>query len=140
MRKTILFTFVMTLFISSVSFASSNKYAIDDNAVEAAFASSIEVNAFDMANANLLGLEGGATLSAAPNAWVAFALTWVVGGLGIHRVYLGGRPALIPIYFFTCGGIFGIVPFVDWIVLLIGAINDDITKFVDNDKFFMWAN
>jgi hypothetical protein len=46
---------------------------------------------------------------------------------------------LIPAYIFTCFGIFGIVPLVDWIVLLIGLVNDDISKYEDNDKFFMWA-
>jgi hypothetical protein len=41
-------------------------------------------------------------------------------------------------YILTCGGIFGIVPFVDWIVLLIGLVEDDISKYVNNPKFFMW--
>ena len=73
-----------------------------------------------------------------PNPWVAFALSWVLGGIGVHRVYLGGKGSLILIYFITCGGIFGIVPLIDWIVLLVGAIKGDISQFVNNDAFFMW--
>ena len=40
-------------------------------------------------------------------------------------------------YILTCGGC-GIVATVDWIVLLIGLINNDISKYVNNPKFFMW--
>ncbi|MDN4165410.1 TM2 domain-containing protein [Cytophagales bacterium LB-30] len=139
MKRTLLLSFLMMLFVSSVSFASdSNKYRVNDAAVETAFEAGVQVNAFDMMNADVLGLNGGASLSADPNPWVAFALAWVVGSLGIHRVYLGGKGSLIAIYILTCGGIFGIVPLIDWIVLLVGAINNDISKYVDNDKFFMW--
>jgi uncharacterized membrane protein len=39
-------------------------------------------------------------------------------------------------YILTCGGIFGIVPLVDFIVLIINI--DNISKYVNNPKFFMW--
>jgi hypothetical protein len=39
-------------------------------------------------------------------------------------------------YILTCGGIFGLMPLIDLIVL---AVNwDDISAYVDNPKFFMW--
>ncbi len=40
-------------------------------------------------------------------------------------------------YILTLGGC-GIVQLVDWVVLLIGAANNDIGKYEDNTKFFMW--
>jgi TM2 domain-containing membrane protein YozV len=79
-----------------------------------------------------------ASLASNPNPWVSFALCWVVGGFGVHRHYMGTKSSMWAIYTFTCGGIFGIVTFVDWIVLLIGAIDGDISKYVNNNSFFMW--
>ncbi len=68
---------------------------------------------------------------------VAFILCWAVGSLGIHRFYLGTKTMTGVGYILTCGGL-GIVTFVDWIVLLIGVIEDDVKKYVDNPRFFMW--
>ena len=73
-----------------------------------------------------------------PNPWAAFAICWVVGHFGIHRRYLGTKSSMWAIYTFTCGGIFGIVPMVDWVVLLIGAANNNIRPYVNNKNFFMW--
>ncbi|HEY8402062.1 MAG TPA: TM2 domain-containing protein [Cytophagaceae bacterium] len=123
--------------LSFNTFASSNQYTIDDEAVENLFESSVQIYSLDGINETQSTQFVTATL-AEKNGWVAVVLDLLVGGLAIHRVYLGGTPALIPAYFFTCGGIFGIVPLVDLVVLIIGAANDDIDKYVDNDKFFMW--
>lgn len=68
---------------------------------------------------------------------VAFALSFILGYLGIHRAYLGTSTGTIVAYILTAGGC-GIVATVDWIVLLIGLINDDISKYIDNPSFFMW--
>ena len=67
---------------------------------------------------------------------VALLLDIFVGGLGIHRLYLGTETLTWVGYILTCGGIFGIVPLVDLIVL---AVNyDDISPYIDNPRFFMW--
>ena len=118
---------------------SSSKYTIDDNQVENLMEQSVQVN-FTLSQEQVDGILGTTSIQAEPNAWVAFALSWVIGWTGIHRVYLGGKGSLILIYIVTCGGIFGIVPLIDWIVLLVGAIKGDISQFVGNDKFFMWGN
>ncbi|HQB78543.1 MAG TPA: NINE protein [Tenuifilaceae bacterium] len=69
-----------------------------------------------------------------------FFIPFPVGGFGIHRHYLGTKGSMWAIYFFTCGGIFGIVPMVDWIVILVdGILNKNIDKYTNNEKFFMWA-
>lgn len=66
----------------------------------------------------------------------AILLDFFLGGLGIHRFYLGTKVMTGIGYILTCGGIFGLIPLVDLIVL---AVNyDDISQFVDNPKFFMW--
>ncbi len=56
-----------------------------------------------------------------------------VGGLGLHHyVYLGGRPILILFYIITFGGIFGLLPLIDFIRLIIGQMD----HYEGNDKFF----
>lgn len=67
---------------------------------------------------------------------VALLLDFFLGGLGIHRFYLGTKTMTGIGYILTCGGIFGIVPLIDFIVLIID--NDDISPYIDNPKFFMW--
>lgn len=66
------------------------------------------------------------------NAVVAILLAFFLGGLGIHRVYLGGRPLLILLYIITFGGIFGLLPLIDFIRLIIGHMS----HYEGNDKFF----
>ncbi|MBK7388437.1 MAG: TM2 domain-containing protein [Bacteroidetes bacterium] len=68
---------------------------------------------------------------------VAFLLSTFLGLLGIHRFYMGTKTMTGVGYILTCGGL-GIVATVDWVLLLIGTINDDIDKYIDNPKFFMW--
>ncbi len=63
---------------------------------------------------------------------VAAIICFFIGWLGIHRVYLGGKGSLILLYFITFGGIFGLLPLIDFIRLLIG----DVGHYTNNDDFF----
>ena len=51
---------------------------------------------------------------------VAAVIAFFLGWLGIHRVYMGGSGILILLYIITLGGIFGLIPLIDFIRLLIG--------------------
>ncbi|MFA7082215.1 MAG: TM2 domain-containing protein [Bacteroidales bacterium] len=140
MKKLVLL-FVAMFALSVGAFA--NNYEINDNDVDALFAtatevSSQEINAFGAGSLMMANSGSSAAYLNAPNPWAAFALCWVVGGFGIHRHYLGTSSSMWAIYTFTCGGIFGIVPLVDWVVLLIGAADNNIKPFVNNKSFFMW--
>jgi len=130
-----LFTLVLSICLVGGAFASSNNYYINDDAVETVLSSSAQVD-FSSTNLDLENMLGTASIQQDKNVWVAVALDFFIGGLGVHRVYLGGKPALIAFYFFTCGGIFGIVPIVDLIVLVINS--SDISAYINNDKFIMW--
>jgi hypothetical protein len=66
------------------------------------------------------------------NGIIAILLCFFLGGLAIHRVFLGGAPILILGYFLTFGGIFGILPFIDFIRLIIGGTG----HYEGNDSFF----
>lgn len=135
MKKILLLSLLCATVLSFSSQASS-LYRVDDAAIEAAFSSAVPAN-FEFSDASsLLSPLTGQAVMAEKQAIVAILLDFFLGGIAIHRVYLGGKPILILGYFITCGGIFGIVPLIDLIVL---AINfDDISKYVGNSKFFMW--
>ena len=52
---------------------------------------------------------------------------------------MGTAPGMWALYTFTVGGIFGIVDLVDFIMLIIGTADNNITPYINNRKFFMWA-
>lgn len=68
----------------------------------------------------------------------ALVLCIFFGGLGIHRVIMGGRGILILLYIVTCGGIFGIVPLVDLILLIVDLANGGSSRYENNDSFIAW--
>lgn len=70
------------------------------------------------------------------NKKVAAALAFPVTGVtGIHRVYLGTAAYVPVVYVGTLGGCLGILPFIDFVVLL---IEKDISKYEGSRKIFMW--
>lgn len=143
MKKALLLSFVMGLF-SLTSFAGGN-YKLDDASVDALFEQSVDVTASMMAGAEDLSFSSFAKPEASSNAMfmsnkspvTAMILALLLGWLGVHRFYLGTKTMTGFGYIVTCGGV-GVVAFVDFVLLLIGTINDDIDKYVDNPKFFMW--
>lgn len=116
--------------------AQAANYRINDNAVDQLFNNATESMMFDLgATAN----SNNATLVAdEKDAIVAIALDFFFGYLGIHRFYMGTEVMSGLLYPITCGGIFGIVPLVDLIVLIINY--DDISAYVNNPNFFMWKD
>jgi TM2 domain-containing membrane protein YozV len=59
------------------------------------------------------------------------------GIVGLHRIYLGTAPYVPVAYIATLGGVFGILPFIDFCVLL---IDKDVDKYLNNQKVFMWIH
>ncbi|MBC7865044.1 MAG: NINE protein [Bacteroidia bacterium] len=66
-------------------------------------------------------------------AVLAFPLPF--GILALHRIYLGTKPYVPVVYIATVGGVFGILPFIDFCVLL---LEKDAERFNNNHKVFMW--
>lgn len=133
------------LLFSTLSFASASDYRVSDNEIDALFSAATEVSMFSVMDQNTQALPDLAlpTIETddSTDAVIAWVICWVVGGFGIHRHYLGTKPSMWAIYTFTCGGIFGIVPFVDfWVLLINGIINKDLGKYRDNENFFMWGS
>ncbi len=155
MKRRIMATMLLMVFITGQSLASSLLYAsateipteeslkvtetsfeVNEAQLDALFAEAEDISE-NLDLSVIANLNAPQEVKADKSPAVAFVLAWFIGFLGIHRAYMGTSTGTIIAYILTCGG-FGIVAFVDWIVLLIGVINDDISKYVDNPKFFMW--
>jgi len=65
------------------------------------------------------------------------AFPFPFGMVGLHRIYLGTAPYVPIVYIGTLGGGFGILPFIDFCVLL---LDKDVTRYNENKKVFMWVN
>jgi TM2 domain-containing membrane protein YozV len=70
-------------------------------------------------------------------AVLAFPLPF--GIFGGHRIYLGSKPVVPLFYIATAGGCFGILPFIDFCVILLSD-GEMLQKFENNDRIFMWAD
>lgn len=58
------------------------------------------------------------------------------GIVGLHRINLGTKPYVPVIYIATVGGCFGVLPLIDFFVILFDKNSDN---FVNNPHVFMWA-
>lgn len=141
MKKIIFSLFAVLALGFSAMADNGDAYTIDDNAIDQVFAQSAEMTVTDMSLFSIDGItmENAASLTTkSVNPWGAWAICWFLGEFGIHRHYMGTSKPMWLYYTLTCGGIFGVVTVVDWVVLLIGAIQDDISAYCDNDQFIMW--
>jgi hypothetical protein len=65
----------------------------------------------------------------------ALAFPFPFGCVGLHRVYLGTASHVPIAYAASAGGIFGIVPLIDCIVLL---SHSDVSEYTNNPRVIMW--
>lgn len=139
MKKT---TFLLFLFFALLGVTQLNaaSYTLDEQKIDQLFDQAVETSMITTLGDGFTELPAGfpamAVASKDKDVVVALLLDFFLGGLGIHRFYLGTKTMTGIGYILTCGGIFGIVPLIDFIVLIID--NDDISPYIDNPKFFMW--
>lgn len=128
--------------VSSIAFlaisfgVNAANYTIDENIIDAMIENSVEVSPL------VLAAEAPAGASVASEDTVpvvSFILCTFLGGFGVHRHYLGTTRWMWALYTFTFGGIFGIVPFGDWIMLLVGIVEGNVSQYRGNMSFIMWA-
>ena len=145
MKRVIL---VLVAIFAIASVASAASYKLDDAVVDNAIENAVVVSPLDLMNEVPAVLSAGVMLPSSAPAVIsqgaspvgAILLTFFLGGFGIHRHYMGTRPWMWAIYTFTFGGIFGIVPFVDLIVEIIAAVEDNsVARYCGNTSFFMWG-
>ena len=129
---------VSVIAVLAIAFsANAANYKVDNNAIDSVIENAVEVVTLDVASPAAPALPAMAAAEKKPV--VALIFNFFFGGLGIHRHYMGTSPGMWAIYTFTFAGIFGIVPTVDFIMLIIGVVKDDISAYIGNTKFFMWA-
>ena len=133
-------TLMIVLFIGVFATQAGTSYHLDNAAIDDMFARAevVEMNHMEPL-APLADMEyaGQTYFEENKDPLVAFLLSWFLGYLGIHRAYMGTSTGTIVAYILTAGGC-GIVWTIDWIMLLIGVMNNDISQYIDNPRFFMW--
>lgn len=66
----------------------------------------------------------------------AALLAFPLGVFGLHRIYMHTAPGVPFIYIVTFGGLFGVLPFIDFVLIL---LNKDIhLTYTSNPHLFMW--
>lgn len=66
------------------------------------------------------------------------AFPFPFGIVGLHRIYLGTKPYVPVAYVASLGGVFGILPFIDFCVIVFDRKNFE--RYKDNGQVFMWLN
>lgn len=138
--KKLFFTFILLVAVLSVKQANASSYSVNEQAIDQLFDTAVETSMLSINSPEMASVVSNSSVALMPSndkdAVVAIVLDFFLGGLGIHRFYLGTETLTGIGYILTCGGIFGIVPLVDFIVLIID--NKDISPYINNPKFFMW--
>jgi hypothetical protein len=149
--KKLLSLFAGLFLVTTLSFAGN--YQVNDEKIDGLFEQSTEqsilevYNNDDISSIQTLNFASSPTsINAMDKGTLAFILLTVgwftgIGGIiplfGIHRIVMGSKGKIALIYCVTIAGIFGIVPLIDWIMLLINLIKGDgAGTFENNDKFF----
>lgn len=127
------FAVIVALF-AVVAVANAANYSVDEASIDALFTEAVmEAPAAPVAPATPALQSDPAIVNV-----VALVLDWIgLGGIGIHRLILGTKPINCLWYFLTIGGIFGIIPLVDGIMLIVDLIQGSASYF-DNPAFIMW--
>ena len=113
--------------------ASAANYQADEAAIDGLFTEALVVDTPALPPVNL-AIGGDPAITNV----VALVVDWIgLGGLGIHRLILGTKPINCLWYFLTIGGIFGVIPFIDGVVLIIDLIQGE-ANYLDNPAFIMW--
>jgi TM2 domain-containing membrane protein YozV len=62
----------------------------------------------------------------------------IIGIFGLHRIYLGTSPQVPFVYIVTAGGGFGVLPFIDFVMILLSKNKDFHATYTGNHHLFMW--
>lgn len=64
------------------------------------------------------------------------AFPFPFGIVGLHRIFLGTKPHVPVAYIASLGGIFGILPLIDFFVI---CFDKDFERYLNNPKVLMWV-
>ena len=138
--------------INGISYASTDKYRVNDEQIEALINSSSEFDKSALGFEDASCVQKDASFMAGDNQYIAGGialaqvfLAWGIGiatlGIGIlfcavpiHRIYLGTNAGVVIGYVLTCGGC-GWITLIDGIVLMASS---NPGKYGGSHKWFMW--
>ena len=112
--------------------ANAANYSLDESAINEMFAEATVASSVESQGV-LDGLDGQTrTIIAAVLEFTSLP------AIGIHRIVLGTQPINCLWYFLTLGGVFYIIPTVDFVVELIDLLVGSGTTYLNNPNFIMW--
>ena len=128
------FAVIVALF-AVVAVANAANYSVDEASIDALFTEAVMEAPVTPAAPSTPAINGDPQITNIIALLIDAPLG--LGFIGIHRHILGTKPINCLWYFLTLGGIFGIIPLIDWIMILIDIINGSASYF-DNPAFIMW--
>lgn len=128
---------LIAVFAIAVS-ANAANYSADENSIDALIENCVEVSPLELAAE--APASAAASISSGNEAIISFVLCTFVGWCGIHRYYLGcGKKWIGVLYFVACCCFVGsVIVLIDWIFLLLGVIDDNVSAYQNNDNVLMW--
>lgn len=146
--KKLLTLFAGIFLVSSMSFAGN--YELDNAQIDKQIEQAQEISIVELTNTATSSIVADynyaptniSELDKGTLAFIVLSVGYFVGVIplfGIHRIIMGSSPKIAVLYCVTLGGICGVVPTIDWIVLLIRIINKEgAGSYMNNDKLFGW--
>ena len=118
-----------------VAVANATNYSVDEASIDALFTEAVlDASSFSVNTAMTTAVGSDPAITNV----VALVVDWIgLGWIGIHRLILGTKPINCLWYFLTFGGIFGIIPLVDGVLLIIDLVQGS-ASYLDNPAFIMW--
>jgi TM2 domain-containing membrane protein YozV len=133
--------FVLLLFSAKLTVAESHSYWLVVSGAEAIEIRSIQpADSLDLFTYNYSRVKDSLQINSATqkhkkiiNGLLSFPFP--LGFLGAHRIMLGTKPWVPIVYVATFGGCFGILPLVDFCVLM---LSNNVEQYENNPNVFMW--
>lgn len=121
--------------------ANAANYSIDEQSIDAMIEAAAEVSPLSMEAAAPAATDATIKVGGGAEPIIAFLLSAipVTGWLAVHRMYMGTSVLAIVLNIVTGAG-FGVVYVIDWVMLLIGVLDNNIGQYCNNGRWLMWAD
>jgi len=119
--------------------ASAANYTIDEQSIDAMIEMAEEVTPAAMEAQGATDVTIHLGNGAQPIVAFLLSIFPVTSWLAIHRMYMGTSILAVILNIVTGAG-FGVVYVIDWVMLLIGVLDNNIGQYCNNGRWLMWAN
>jgi len=119
--------------------ASAANYTIDEQSIDAMIEMAEEVTPAAMEAQGATDVTIHLGNGAQPIVAFLLSIFPVTSWLAIHRMYMGTSILAVILNIVTGAG-FGVVYVIDWVMLLIGVLDNNIGQYCNNGRWWMWAN